>query len=310
MKEYKDVSAQSVSWLKSNRIALERNQNAIKHLLYPENTEEFSKLILNLYREKKSFDLIGWSSNTLFMPTYQIDYLVCTKLINQWHETDNEIICDCGVPVSKLARTCVEKGYKGYYGLIELPGTIAAAVYGNCGCYDCTVMELVRYVELLTPNGNIVHITPHDMNPQVRSTALKSGKLRGTIINVALKKDLGNREEEIEKSKQVQRIRHATQPNGVNNLGSTFVLGKTLSSHGHKYYSIKGIIQKCLHINNRSFLQAMTLALMGGYRFTPYLFDLGRWMFRDNKSYDLLFEYEKFIKKMFPDAHFEIEIRK
>lgn len=310
MIQYNNISAQKISWLKSNKKLSQNNSNAIKTLLYPESINELEKIVKDLYSRHKKFDIIGWSSNTLFMPSYKTDYLICTKKLNKWEEKDNLIICNGGVSVSKLARECVKKGYKGYYGLIDLPGTIAAAVYGNCGCFDCSIIELLDHIVLLTPQGNLVKVTKHDLEPKYRSTSLKRKEIEGIIIQVVLRKEKGVPDEEMVKAENVKEERRRTQPNGINNLGSTFVLGKELSSKGHRFYWIMGNLRKCLRIKNEKTLLSIALTLIGGHKFTPYLFDLGRWMFYDTKSYDLLFKYEHFIKTLFPKAHLEIEVWK
>lgn len=310
MIQYNNISAQKVSWLSSNKRLLNENSEAIKCLFYPENIKELEELVCDFYNNHKYFDIIGWSSNTLFLPSYNVDNLICTKKLTEWSETNDSIICDCGVSVSKLAKQCVDKGYKGFYGLVDLPGTIAAAVYGNCGCFNCSLLELLDYIILLVPQGKLVKLSSKELAPTYRSTALKRGEIKGIIIQVILSKNMGNIKEEQDKANEVSMIRRRTQPNGLNNLGSTFVLGSVLSEKGHKYYRIKAIFQKWFRINDNHILQKISLTLLGGYRFTPYLFDLGRWMFYDTKSYDLLFEYQRFIKELFPKAHLEIEVRK
>lgn len=310
MIRYNNISAQKISWLKSSEKLLPKNNNAIRTLLYPESINELEKIVKDLYSQHKKFDIIGWSSNTLFMPSYKIDYLICTKKLNKWKEKDKLIICDSGVSVSKLARECVKKGYKGYYGLIDLPGTIAAAVYGNCGCFDCSISELLDHITFLNEEGNIVELYPEDLKPTLRSSVLKRKEINGVITKVYLKINKGNADEETKKANNVREIRHQTQPTGINNLGSTFVLGKELSKKGHRYYWIESNLRKWLRIKNERIIFSMALTLIGGHKFTPYLFDLGRWMFYDTKSYDLLFKYERFIKTLFPKAHLEIEVRK
>lgn len=310
MIKHDNVSTQSVSWLKSNSSSLERHTKAIKHLFYPENTEELIELTTRFYKENKRFDLIGWSSNTLFLPTYRVDNLICTKKLRGTKDTANDIVCDCGVSVSELAKGCVQKGYKGFYGLVDLPGTIGAAVYGNCGCFGCSVMDLIDHITFLNSGGKLINLTKEDLHPTYRDTSLKRKEINGVIIQVVLKKEKGDPIEETAEAENVKAERRRTQPNGVNNLGSTFVLGKELSKKGHRYYWIVGNLRKWLRIKDEKTLSSIALTLMGGHKFTPYLFDLGRWMFYDTKSYDLLFEYERFIKDLFPKTHLEIEVRK
>lgn len=46
-------------------------------------------------------------------------------------------MCECGVSVKRLSAEMVKSGFVGFAGLCDLPGTVAAAIYGNAGCYGC-----------------------------------------------------------------------------------------------------------------------------------------------------------------------------
>ena len=52
-------------------------------------------------------------------------------------------MCDCGAPISSLSKSLVDKGYLGFYGFVNLPGTIGAAAVNNSGCFGCTISDLV-----------------------------------------------------------------------------------------------------------------------------------------------------------------------
>ena len=154
MKILHNVSPQQISWVKSNKDRLEKN-TSIANLYYPETTSELLDLLHNFRNSNQVFDIIGHSSNTLFLPSYKCDNLICTKELKSWHETDETIVCDCGVNVANLSKQMVAKGYVGFEGLTDLPGTIAAGVYGNCGCRGCSVNGLVQSFQLLLPDGSI-----------------------------------------------------------------------------------------------------------------------------------------------------------
>ena len=70
MQHIQNISAQRVSWVKSNKEALEKNSDAIKNLWYPETRQELVDLLNRFHKEHISYDLIGYSSNTLFLPSY------------------------------------------------------------------------------------------------------------------------------------------------------------------------------------------------------------------------------------------------
>lgn len=175
MKQYNDVSAQDISWVKSNRNVLGPIKG-IRHLFYPESMQELVALVEELRAAGSPYLVIGYSSNTLFLPSFRIDNVISTKYLNHWEETETHIVCQCGVSVSLLSKEMVRKGYAGFEGLTDLPGTLAAAVYGNCGCRGCSVLSLVDHFTLLLPDGRTECQTPQNINPTLKSTALKRGE--------------------------------------------------------------------------------------------------------------------------------------
>ena len=309
MKILNDISAQHISWVKSNKEALEA-VHGIQNLYYPENLEELTKLISDIRNKKESFDIIGYSSNTLFLPTYRAQHVICTKKINSWVETVDTIICDCGVPVSKLSKWAVEQGYVGFEGLTDLPGTIAAGVYGNCGCRGCSINSIVRSFILLDEDNKTKEYTVEDLKLKYRSTTLKRGELVGVILQVVLNKVKGNAEELKAIAHYNHDIRKNYQPSGFNNLGTTINGGKDLTIKGRCYKLIERFIRVIKKNNDGRISYPIVLKIMGKSRFIPYIYYWNRYMFLDEKSHELFNDYFVFLKTLYRDVRLEIEIKK
>lgn len=303
------ISAQKVSWVKSNKEALESNPTAISNLYYPDSVDELVELVGNLTADGEAFELIGHSSNTLFLPSYHVCHLICTKKLDSWKETDTEIICECGVNVATLSEAMIKAGYVGFEGLNDLPGTIGGAVYGNSGCRNCSVNELVTDVELLTKEG-IRHISKGDLKLAYRSTALKRKEIVGTILRVHLKINRGDSTELMRIAKKNHEHRKKHQPSGANNLGTTF-------NGGHRptvKCRILKLLEKCIQMAsfNRDTRTSFPLMLkcIGKGSFAPYVYRWNRYMFLDVRAHDLFPQYIKFVNSLYKDARLEIEIRK
>lgn len=309
MKHLQNVSAQQVSWVKSDKDRLERVLG-IENLYYPETTEELKNLVLSFQESNEDFDLIGFSSNTLFLPSYKVKHLICTKYLQQYSEDEHYINCDCGVSVSVLSRMAVEKGYKGFEGLCDLPGTIASGVYGNCGCFGCSVLSLVESFTFLTDQGEEKELKVDDLKPTFRSTSLKRKELSGVILKVKLRKTFGDIQEVKTLADKAHQTRKNNQPSGANNLGSTFNGGNQSTIKGLLFKSLIRL-QKMLHPSKqqRELLPAV-MSVYGQSKFAPYLWNWGRWMFLDEKAHDLFPEYVVFLKSLFKDIRLEIEIKR
>lgn len=301
-------SFQSVSWIKSNKSRFEVGQK-IETLYYPESLTELEDLIVTLRRNGDDFELIGYSSNTLFSPNHVVSNMVCTKRVNKWSETDTKIICECGVNIAQLSKLMVEKGYKGFEGLTDLPGTVAAAVYGNCGCRGCSVNELVDSFTIMIDNGEIITLTPKELNCSYRSTSLKRKELDGVILSVILKKNQGCPEDLRAIMKHNHQIRLSQQPSASNNLGTTFNGGSNPTLKGLIFKRLEMIIGIFIRNNDPRRTFPILLKLTGNGRYIPYVYKWNRYMFLDEKAHDLFCSYTKLIMSLYKDARLEIEIR-
>lgn len=309
MKIFHNVSPQQISWVKSNKDRLEKN-TSIANLYYPETTSELLDLLHNFRNSNQVFDIIGHSSNTLFLPSYKCDNLICTKELKSWHETDETIVCDCGVNVANLSKQMVAKGYVGFEGLTDLPGTIAAGVYGNCGCRGCSVNGLVQSFQLLLPDGSIKDLGVNDLKLTYRSTSLKRGELTGVIITVTLKKVQGDAAELHKLMEENHQIRLSQQPSGANNLGTTFNGGGKLTIKGWLYRFMEKVVSRVYSNKDRRFTYPKVLKIMGKDKYVPYVYYWNRYMFLDETAHDFFYEYANFVKSLYKDARLEIEIKK
>lgn len=310
MKILHSVSPQKISWVKSNKNAFDVIGPSINNLFYPENLDELKDLILSIYDNNSEFTLIGFSSNTLFLPSFSADNVICTKELNKWYESDDEIICDCGVNVALLSRQMVEKGYVGFEGLTDLPGTIAAAVYGNCGCRGCSVCELVKRFTLLLPSGDIQTLCVSDLKLEYRSSALKRAEMQGVILQVVLNKIQGNSEELKAIAERNHQIRISQQPSGSNNLGTTINGGKEPTFKGKLFIFLERFVRRISGTKDSRRSFPIVLKITGNSKFVPYVYYWNRYMFLDEKSHLLFDEYFEFIGSLYKDARLEIEIKK
>lgn len=309
MKILHDISAQNVSWIKSNKKALESNPTAISNLYYPETIAELVELIRKLAVNGEKYELIGHSSNTLFLPSYHTNHLICIRDISSWRETDEEIICECGVNVIELSKAMVKSGYVGFEGLTDLPGTIAGAVYGNSGCRHCSVNTLVTDVELLTSDG-IKHLRKDDLKLSYRSSALKRNEIKGTILRVRLRKCKGNPKELTDIANKNHEHRKKYQPSGANNLGTTFNGGYRPTIKCRFLRLLEKSIQIVTFNKDTRHSYPLVLKCIGKGAFAPYVYRWNRYMFLDAQAHDLFPQYIEFVHTLYKDVRLEIQIRK
>lgn len=305
MRILSEVNISRISWLKSGGLA---NQ-----YIQPQSVDELVSIVKQFERDKVKYDLVGHTSNTYFLPSYNSDAIISTRLLNMYEEKDKTIVCECGVSVRHLARRMVEKGIKGFEGLIDLPGTVASSVYGNASCYGCSINELLVSYDFLQEDGNIVNLSFDSLKLSQRSSALKRGELKGVILRVYLKKEEGDKECLQLLSTLNTHRRCQTQPGPAHNLGSIFVTGKPTML----YYTVMIVSKIILYFSHEKdplvLIQkrvAIVLSLLRNEDLLPYVsYGLNRYIWKDDMAHILFERYTKLYRRLHKNSEFEIEIK-
>ena len=130
-----NVSLKEKTWIKTGGV--------VSLWIVPNNENQLKRAITILLEYNRSFELVGQTSNIYYLDDYNPAIIVSTIKVNRIEEKDDCIECGCGVSVVKLSRYCVERGYTGYCGLVNLPGTVGAAICNSSSCFDCSISEHV-----------------------------------------------------------------------------------------------------------------------------------------------------------------------
>lgn len=201
-----NLKVSNISWLSS------MSRGGISTFYQPEPMAELFRLCRRFYEEGQSFDLIGHTSNTFFVPDYHCELMVSTRKLNRFEIKQNEIECECGASVRQLAISALEDGIKGFEGLIDLPGTVAASLYGNAGCYGCSISDLLKEATVINDVGVKEIVGPEWFDFAERSSVLKRGEKRAIILSVTLRRENGEKKELKAIAEHNHATRKATQP--------------------------------------------------------------------------------------------------
>lgn len=297
-----DVHIGQFCWL--NAKIYPNGGGKINKLYLPNTTEELKECVYNIQQSGKPLLIFGHTSNCYFLPSFCADSVISTRNLTQYQILDDKIVCQPGAHIKKIAKELTYNGIKGYSGLIDLPGTVAAAVVGNAGCFGCETKDIVESVELMLPDGSIKTFNNANMAFRRRSSALKRKEIRGVILSVTLKKEKGDKDELIRHAERCHLERKKTQPRSSNNLGSNFMSGsKTL-----KLRVVERLIRDLGKIFKLNKVQQFRLLLrvFGKKNLIPYLFNLNRFMWIDEKSHEAFKNYVSFYRKIYRHANLEI----
>lgn len=303
------IRTYTVTWL-ANSYDKEKSTGIIDNYYIPENLSEFENLCKNLFLAKEDFKVIGHTSNIYLRPDTNIKHLISTRRLNTWKSENNYLLCDCGVSVMSLTKSMVNEGVEGFSGMIDLPGTVGAAIYGNAGVSKYSISNLLESITFLQEDGKIRVLTHEDLRFTFRSSALKRHEMSGVILRCKLKKEYGNKQEILQETLYIHKWRKDNQPGPARNLGTTALLADSKSTFSGGI--VRAIAKLCCHIikpaDSIMYKTNIILWLTGFSSLSPYLRGLNRFIWTDTEAHALFDKYLKFINKLYRNPKLEIEV--
>jgi len=279
----------------------------------PHDATQLTELCRWLYQQKQKFEVVGQTSNIFFHSTCNPSVVVCTTRVNDYSQVDDTVTCGCGVNVMRLSKNLLEQGYAGVCGLTSLPGTVASAVVGNAGCFDCSITALLQSLDCLLPDGTVKTYSREKLRLSHRSSAFKRGELEGVILSVRLHLEkAADVEEEKRKAARSTQWRKRNQEGPAKNLGSTYAMRKMRKN-------LRNITAVCIaHIGTklrmgsyRRLLKKGLLRLYGYHRIDAYVSDknVNTFVWRDERAEQMFPVYKEMMNKIYNHATLEIEER-
>ena len=130
-----------------------------------------------------------------------------------------KVVAEAGVALKDLLHLCMEKGLSGLEFLTAIPGSVGGAIAMNAGAYGYDVGMFLRWIEVLTWQGEVVRIERERLLPRYRGLSFSPS---GIILRGAF----GLREEgkgEVERRiADFRRRRQRTQRVSLPSAGSIF----------------------------------------------------------------------------------------
>lgn len=188
--------------------------------------------VLELTKAKKRI-VIGKGCNILLsQERYDASYaFIITTMDDELVYTENELIADAGVNLSRLAWYALEQSLAGYAFLEDIPGTVGGALIMNAGQYEYSFGLLVNWIDLYdTATNTMTRIMPDKDFFTYRQSKIISNQI---VVRAGLKALPGNDEETLTALLKYKRDRYLKQPRRYPNAGSVF---KRPYKEGQSYY--------------------------------------------------------------------------
>lgn len=236
----------------------------------PNSIEKIIKTIKLLEKENIKHYILGNGTNVLF-PDEGYNGIII-KVAEQFNEITikgNEVCVQAGELLSKVSKIAAKESLTGLEFALGIPGTIGGAVTMNAGAYDGEMKDVVKSVEVINQQGEVIVLKNDEMLFGYRSSIAKEKDY--IILGVKLELKKGNFEDIHNKMDELTKKRTSKQPLHLPSAGSTFkrpkgnYAGKLIEDAGLKGLTYGGAQVSDLHsgfivnIDNASYDDVVTL---------------------------------------------------
>lgn len=189
-------------------------------LVIPDSKESLLKVIDTLKKHKKEYVLLGNGSNVIFKNKKTTKAIVLLSSLKEVKFNDSEVYAECGVLLSTLAKSAINKSLKGLEWSIGIPGTVGGSIYGNAGSYGEEISNRLIKVEVLK-DGKFIDLNKDELYFSYRDSIFKDNRDM-IIISATFKLETGNSEEMLALVKERNLKRKDSQPLEFPSAGSVF----------------------------------------------------------------------------------------
>lgn len=213
--------------------------------LCPHSVKELTAAIDICRQENLPFFILGNGSNLLVSDKgYRGAVIQIWKNLSHIHREDRVIHAQAGALLSKIAAQALEQGLTGMEFAAGIPGTLGGAVVMNAGAYGGEMKDILKEVEVITAQGEILTLNKEELKLGYRTSIVKE---KGYIVlSASMELALGEREEIRKTMEELKQKRVDKQPLDMPSAGSTFkrpegyFAGKLIMDAGLRGFSIGG----------------------------------------------------------------------
>lgn len=122
------------------------------------------------------FMVLGGGSNVLFSDEGYPGLVIINKM-GKIHIQGEKVTAESGVNLAKLVLVAAQNNLGGISGLINIPGSVGGAVYGNAGVPDVYISDVLLQAVILPENSDTpVQVNPTYFNFGYRDSRVKKSK--------------------------------------------------------------------------------------------------------------------------------------
>ena len=211
----------------------------------PATGDEVRQAICLAKEEQIPFFVVGNGSNLLVSDDGFRGMIVqIGRNLQEISVEDNVIYAQAGALLSRVARTALEHGLTGMEFAAGIPGSLGGAVAMNAGAYGGEMKDILKDVEVLTPDGEIKILSLEELDLSYRHSCIFENDY--IVLSVHLQLEQGDKTVIRNRMDELARARREKQPLEYPSAGSTFkrpagyFAGALIQDAGLKGYTVGG----------------------------------------------------------------------
>jgi UDP-N-acetylmuramate dehydrogenase len=145
-----------------------------KAVLLPETADEI-KRTLDLCSKSGERVLIMGNGSNILVEDEGLDAIVI-KISDKMSSVAIEgetVVAEAGVLLSTLSKAIQKASLTGFEFASGIPGTLGGAIFMNAGAYDGEMKDVIRWVEVITPENEIVKLSLEEMRFSYRNSIVR-----------------------------------------------------------------------------------------------------------------------------------------
>ncbi len=214
-------------------------------LLFPQDEETLQKLLVFCKGTDSVPFVLGKGSNLLIPDSGLSGVTICTERM-QKHAllSQNEIVCDAGLSLSKLCLFAQVNGLSGLEFAYGIPGSVGGAVFMNAGAYGGEMRDVLSTVTSVDSDGRLHVHAVDDLRLSYRTSVFQENG--ETILSAVVRLTEEDPDAIRAKMDEILQRRKDKQPLNLPSAGSAFkrpegyYAGALIEQCGLKGYSIGG----------------------------------------------------------------------
>ncbi|SCP97550.1 UDP-N-acetylmuramate dehydrogenase [Anaerobium acetethylicum] len=215
------------------------------YYVMPNSAEEISRIIELCRKTGTDYYVLGRGSNLLVSDEgYRGVIIQIYRNMRQIELDGVTMRAQAGALLSEIAAKAAENSLTGLEFAAGIPGTVGGALVMNAGAYDGEMKDVVISAKLLTLEGDMIELSGEEMEFAYRSSLVE--KKNYIVLEATMKLRHGDRQQILDRMKELRQMRETKQPIQFPSAGSTFkrpeghFAGKLIMDAGLRGFSIGG----------------------------------------------------------------------